>query len=147
MRQELAAPGEGKSRDVLKTLSPEAISQHVGALIDEVVGCQPAILNSHTVYLQGSGLAINPASELRLCPSHYIFVSACPEDIVSWRSSDISRRRPEETAQQVELHQAIALGVVGAIAEVMDSRFLVVHNTSCYTDINAHKIGDFLASL
>jgi hypothetical protein len=54
---------------------------------------------------------------------------------------------PSETTRQVQLHQAIALGVVRAITEVMDSRLPVVHNTFEDTTANTQKIGDFLSSL
>lgn len=142
-----SALGADQSRDALKTMLPEIISRYTGILLDEIIERQPVILNSHTVYRQGGSLAINPVSERRLNPSHYVFVSADPNDVVAWRAGDATRRRPMETPQQVELHQAIALGVVRAITDVMDSRLLVVHNTFEDTAANTQKIGDFLSSL
>lgn len=138
---------ERESRDGLKTLPPEIVSRYTGLLLDEIIERQPLILNSHTVYKQGDNLVTNPVSEQRLKPSHYMFVSANPEDIVSWRASDTTRQRPAETTQKIELHQAIALGVVQAIADVMDSQLLVVHNTIDDTAGNTQRIGNFLSTL
>jgi len=128
------------SRDGLKTLPPDVFSQFTGILLDEVIERQPIVLNSHTVYRQDSSLAVNPVSERRLNPSHYLFVSADPEDVVEWRAADKTRQRPVESVQDIEFHQTIALGVVRAITEVMDSRLLVVHNTVVTTDTNAQEI-------
>jgi adenylate kinase len=146
LRQESAIRSQG-SRDGLKTLPPDVINRFTGVLLDEVIEQQPVVLNSHTVYRQGSNLAINPVSERRLNPSHYLFVSADPVDIADWRAADKTRQRPTESAQEIELHQTIALGVVRAITEVMDSRLLVVHNTVESADVNAQEIGEFLSSL
>jgi adenylate kinase len=138
---------EQESRDGLKALPPEVVSRYTGLLLDEMIERQPVILNSHTVYKQGDNLVTNLVSEQRLKPSHYMFVSADPEDIEYWRTSDTTRRRPAETMQQIELHQAIALGVVQAIANVMDSQLLVVHNTLDGTAGNIERIGNFLSTL
>jgi adenylate kinase len=146
LKQALVLP-EQESRDGLKTLPPEVVSRYTGLLLDEMIERQPIILNSHTVYKQGDNLVTNPVSEQRLKPSHYMFVAADPEDIASWRAGDMTRQRPAETAQQIELHQAIALGVVQAIADVMDSQLLVVHNTIDGTVGNTERIGDFLSTL
>lgn len=146
LKQESAMRAQD-SRDGLKILSPDVISRFTGILLDEVIERQPIVLNSHTVYRQGSNLAANPISEQRLNPSHYLFVSADPEDVVDWRAADTTRQRPAETAQEIELHQAISLGVVRAITEVMDSRLLVVHNRVESTNANAREIGEFLSSL
>lgn len=141
---EMTLDGE---RDGLKTLPPEIVSRYTGILLDEMIERQPLVLNSHTVYKQGDSLVTNLASERRLKPSHYIFVTANPDNIVDWRTEDTSRRRPAETAPDIELHQAIALGVVQAIANVMDSQLLVVHNTIDDTAANTERIGDFLSTL
>ncbi len=135
------------NRDGLKTLPSDVIARYTNVLLDEVIERQPVVLNSHTVYRQGGNLAVNPVSERRLNPSHYLFVSADPEDIVDWRAADKTRQRPVESAQDIELHQAIALGVVRTITEVMDSRLLVVHNTIENTATNTEEIGEFLSSL
>ena len=142
-----AAMSVESGRDQLRSLPPETISHYTGMLLDEMIDRQPLILNSHTVYVQGENLVTNLASQQRLKCSHYLFVAGRPEDIANWRVSDTERQRPQETLGQIELHQAIALGVVRAMAEVMDSRLLVVHNTSEDIDANTQRIGDFLSSL
>jgi adenylate kinase len=146
LKQEAAMSAQ-EGRDGLKMLPLEIISRYTGILIGEMIERQPVILNSHTVYRQGDNLVINPVSERRLNPSHYIFVSASPDNMETWRASDTTRQRPVETTQQIELHQTIALGVVRAISDVMDSQLLVVHNTLENTAANIQRIGNFLSSL
>lgn len=135
------------NRDSLRELPLDLISQHAKALLDEVITHQPTILNSHTVYRQGDNLVVSPESERKLNPSHYLFITADPEDIIKWRVTDMSRLRPSESVQEIELHQAIALSVVKTIAETMDSRLLVVHNTVATIATNTQRIGEFLSTI
>lgn len=134
-------------RDSLRNAGFEAIQDRVSILLDDIISRQPLIMNSHTVIAQRTHLLISPISELKLRPSHYVFISAAPDDIIRWRRDDTRRKRAEESRLDIELHQEIAMGAVQAMAKVMDAKLLLIHNSVESVHENARKIGEFIASL
>ena len=106
-----------RTRDDIKTqLTQGDVRQGVVHLVDRLIDQQPAVINVHVVFRQNESLILNPDSDRRLRPGHYLFVWSDPEQIQRWRAVDSSRVRQSESFDEIALHQDIALSVVSTMA-------------------------------
>lgn len=102
--------------DIRILLTQDEVRQGVMSVINRLVQAQPAILSTHVVYSQRKSLIANPDVDKRMHPHGYLFVWSEPEQIAAWRAQDTGRVRPPESANDIALHQDIALEVVSVVA-------------------------------
>lgn len=115
-------------RDKLTTSDIRTVAIEIAA---NITSSQPLLVNSHVLFRQLGDLVIQPDVHLILRPAVYIYVWAAPSQIVSWRSTDSSRVRPNQNASEIALHQQLNEAVVRSLALQFGSRFVrLVNNPS-----------------
>jgi len=114
--------------DIKRLLSHEEVRAGVSRLCDRIINQQPAILNTHVVYRQADSLTFNPDVERHLNPASYVYVWSDPKNIASWRHSDKTRSRPDESIDDIALHQELAMKITRTIATFNGSSITIIWN-------------------
>lgn len=133
--------------DIKRLLSQEQVRNGVLQLCTDLLSIQPALINTHVVYRQNGSIAFNPDVEKKLNPTNYVFVWTEPEQIMLWRSADLSRKRPIETVDEIALHQDIAMEVTSIIAHHNGSGMLTLWNREDNILDNCDRMQSSLAKL
>lgn len=132
------------SRDDLKAAMPQSeLRKLIDLVIKDLMGKQPAIVNTHVVYNQQGSLQINPQVSTEMNPVQYLFVWSDPDEIAERRSLG-TRKRLVETPDSIFLHQQIAQEVTRLIAAATGAGFTNVYNRTDNIYVNINKISDLL---
>ena len=133
--------------DIKRMLSQDQVRAGVLALCDRLMTSQPAIINTHVVYRQQDSLAFNPDILRRLNPTNFVYVWSDPEQIRQWRQADMSRNRPNEDADDIDLHQCVAMETTRIFAEYCGSGMRTIWNREDNVLDNIDRIQDSLRQL
>ncbi len=137
-----------KTRDDINTqLNSSELRQGILYVANEIVEKQPAILNTHVVSRQNDSIITNPDVDMKVRPLSYVYVWSEPGQIELWRSADVGRARRQESADEISLHQDIAVEVVRIIAEHTGASFTTLWNRPDNVTENLAKIEERSAGL
>lgn len=133
--------GIGGGRDQLRSADPLRMQAAAREIVEEVSALPGAtVINTHITYRVGDSLVVNPDMDRIIMPRQYVFVQADPGDIQEWRRHDMTRQRYQEDGDTIDLHQAIALGVVMAIAQTLRTGLVVINNSPHNVSENVTEI-------